>query len=185
MSKGAVSAAMDMLQEQLRGIAEFERQRTALTSTATALDGAVEVTVNCDGQLTGTYFADDISWISPADLAAAVTAAAKAAAVDVARRTEELRAPLMSAGEQLPTVSDLVLGLPDFDMELPVPPRPRAFIEAESDQAAAVPTELTRRSSEVLADPDESSPAIELSDAEPYEEAAADRGSEVADSGWG
>lgn len=179
---GELSGMMDSLRDQLRDISDFELRRTALTATATALDGAVSVTVNADGQVVDTHFADDLDGISSETLGAAVTSAAQAAAAEVARQATELRAPLLRQHENLPSMSDLMAGLPDLSAARDRMSRPLAQPEhADTDIVAP-----TRPVSEVLATPDEEPLWQPPSDAEePDDIRRTSSDSEVSESGWG
>ncbi|WP_327101028.1 YbaB/EbfC family nucleoid-associated protein [Nocardia vinacea] len=183
-ARDELAEMLEAVRGRMAGISDFEQQRLALTATATALDGAVSVTVDANGRLVETSFADDVRGMAPDKLGPAVTAAAQAAADDLVRQTEELRAPLLREREKLPTMSDLIAGLPDIGAELPGRSRVSAAAEPTDDQQAMVPP--ARPVSEVFADSGEESVPVQMPDVEdPDEVRRAGSGSEVSDSGWG
>ncbi|RDI68219.1 YbaB/EbfC family nucleoid-associated protein [Nocardia pseudobrasiliensis] len=112
---------LEALSEQMRGIAEIQRDRARLTATATACDKRISVTVNADGILIETRFADDISDLSYGEIAAAVTQAVQAAAKNVSQQGHRLMEPLRERKDRLPHLSDLVEGMPDFRSVIPAP----------------------------------------------------------------
>ncbi|MGY2060868.1 YbaB/EbfC family DNA-binding protein, partial [Nocardia gipuzkoensis] len=62
--KADAAMMMEALSEQMSGIAEIQRNRARLTATVTACDKRISVTVNADGILIETKFADDIKDLS-------------------------------------------------------------------------------------------------------------------------
>ncbi|WP_405162040.1 YbaB/EbfC family nucleoid-associated protein [Nocardia sp. NBC_01499] len=114
--------AVDLLEtvnRHIRSIAEVQRQRVELTATATAGKGRVRITVNADGVVIETEFGDDIDELDYDEIADAVTEATQEAAAEVARRAEELIAPIRETRSRLPSLSSLVEGLPDMRMKTP------------------------------------------------------------------
>ncbi|MFJ1766546.1 YbaB/EbfC family nucleoid-associated protein [Amycolatopsis sp. NPDC088138] len=71
---------------------------SALTATATSADGAVSLSVNTDGVMTGLRLTDAVSRMSPAEIADAVLRTYVEAQRDSAKRTGQLLAPLGSGG---------------------------------------------------------------------------------------
>ncbi|WP_329412268.1 YbaB/EbfC family nucleoid-associated protein [Nocardia vinacea] len=183
--RAGLQGMMETLRDQLGELQEFERRRMALTATAESLDGRVTVTVDAEGHVIDTEFADDIHRFAPEKLAAAVTAAAKAAAADVALRCEELRAPLLEGYEKIPKLSDMVDLIPQLDAELPTPPRSLALRDMENDPDAPVTITNGRPGSAVFADPEEELSPLHLSDVDDHDQAVRPRReSEVSDAGW-
>ncbi|MGF6885772.1 DNA-binding protein YbaB [Nocardia sp. GAS34] len=121
-----MATMLDGLQDQLRGIAELQQQRSLLTATASVGEKRIQVTVNADGMVVETRFSDDISDLSYDEIAEYVTAAAQAATEGVLRRSRELMQPLMERKSRLPKLSEFVEGAPDLEDFLPVaPPAPK------------------------------------------------------------
>jgi DNA-binding protein YbaB len=110
-----LTEALALVQEHMADLAIVEKRRAALSATATAADGTVAVTVNANGVVSNTVvdqsFLDSHDFV---DLGHFVTAAAQAAARDVATRTAELLAPLAARRERFPSLSDIVEGAPDI-----------------------------------------------------------------------
>ncbi|MFG1640617.1 YbaB/EbfC family nucleoid-associated protein [Amycolatopsis sp. NPDC049252] len=71
---------------------------SALTATATSADGAVSLSVNTDGVMTGLRLTDAVSRMSPSEIADAVLRTYVEAQRDSAKRTGQLLAPLGSGG---------------------------------------------------------------------------------------
>jgi hypothetical protein len=71
---------------------------SALSATATSADGAVSLSVNTDGVMTGLRLTDAVSRMSPAEIADAVLRTYVEAQRDSAKRTGQLLAPLGSGG---------------------------------------------------------------------------------------
>ncbi|WP_019926174.1 YbaB/EbfC family nucleoid-associated protein [Nocardia sp. BMG111209] len=114
---------VDQAHEQMRMVAEIRRTRTELTATGSVRHGMVTVTVNSDGTVIETRFADDIDDLEYADIARAVTEAAQRATAELARKNQELIAPLQQHRTRMPKLSDMIDGLPDFRAELGEPPK--------------------------------------------------------------
>lgn len=118
---------LDGLDQQLRGLAEFQRQRARLTASVTACDKRIRVTVNADGLLIHTEFADDVSDLTYDEIAAAMTSAVQAAAAQVQQRSQELMEPLRVRRARLPKLSEIIEGAPDPGAALPpAPPAPKS-----------------------------------------------------------
>jgi DNA-binding protein YbaB len=114
---------MDTVNSHIRSIADAQRKRSELMATASAREGRVTVTCNADGVPIDTVFSDDIDDLDYDDIAAAVTEAAQDAAAEVARRAEELIAPIKKTRSRLPSLSSMVEGLPDLRAKTPEPQR--------------------------------------------------------------
>ncbi|MGY0496972.1 YbaB/EbfC family nucleoid-associated protein [Nocardia sp. FBN12] len=119
-----MATMLDGLGEQFRGIAELQKERALLTATATACDKRIEVTVNADGLLIATKFADDVLELSLEEIATNLTAAVQSAAADVAARGKDLMTPLLERRDALPKLSEIIEGAPDLGAMLPTAPAP-------------------------------------------------------------
>ncbi|WP_405162027.1 YbaB/EbfC family nucleoid-associated protein [Nocardia sp. NBC_01499] len=120
--KADAAMMMEALNEQMLGIAKIQRDRSRLTATATACDKRISVTVNADGILIDTRFADDIGDLSYQVIAAAMTEAVQAAARQVTEQTRLLMEPLRERKSRLPKLSALIEDAPDFGSVMPVAP---------------------------------------------------------------
>ncbi|WP_216895778.1 YbaB/EbfC family nucleoid-associated protein [Nocardia alni] len=120
-----MATMLDGLQAQMQGIAELQQQRSKLTATAQACDKRISVTVNADGMVVETHFAENIADLSYEEIAEAVTAAAQAATQGVLARSRELMQPLLERKKRLPKLSEFIEGAPDLEDFLPkAPPAP-------------------------------------------------------------
>ncbi|WP_235204339.1 YbaB/EbfC family nucleoid-associated protein [Nocardia otitidiscaviarum] len=108
--------------EQMRAIGAAAQERARLTASATAGGGRVTVTVNADGAVIATRFADDVGELSYAEIAKAVTSAAQKAAAEAGRKTEELMRPLADRRARMPKLSELLEELPDLEDQRPAIP---------------------------------------------------------------
>lgn len=164
-----MDSILEAFQEQMRIIAEAQQKRTKLTGTATSRDKTVTVTVNANGVVIETKFAAGIEDLSYAQIAKTVTKVAQDAAADVARKNQELAAPITDRRARLPKLSDLVDGMPDFAGEIPVEP----------------PVSLAPPGSPDRADDDDDATALRFTDVEEFDhgerEAAPGR---VTDPSW-
>ncbi len=124
---------MDAFKEQMSGIAGIQRDRSQLTATVTACDKRISVTVNADGILIATKFAEDIRDISYEEIAAAMTQAVQAAAQKVQKLSNELMEPLREQKARLPRLSDIIEGAPDLGEMMPVAP-PVSLSPPDSDE---------------------------------------------------
>jgi DNA-binding protein YbaB len=110
-----LAEALALVQEHMADLAIVEEKLAALSATAGAADGTVGVTVNAQGVVSDA--AVDESYLDDydlADLGHHITAAAQAAARDVAAQTAELLAPLAERRAQFPSLADIVDGAPDI-----------------------------------------------------------------------
>jgi DNA-binding protein YbaB len=106
---------LELVHEHLADLAVVERKRAALSATATAADGTVEVTVDARGIVSATTVDDSyLDDFEMADLGDFVTAAAQEAAGEVGRQSAELLAPLADRRARFPSLSDIVDGAPDL-----------------------------------------------------------------------
>ena len=110
-----LTEALALVQEHMADLAVVEKRLAALSATASAADGTVVVTVNAQGVVSdaavGESYLDDYDL---ADLGEHITAAARAAARDVATQTAELLAPLAERRAQFPSLADVVDGAPEI-----------------------------------------------------------------------
>ncbi|WP_410873874.1 YbaB/EbfC family DNA-binding protein [Nocardia sp. A7] len=131
---------LDGLGEQMRGIAEIQLKRSRLTATGTACEERITVTVNADGLLIQTVFADDIAELSYEEIAEGMTEAVQKAATEVGSLSEKLLAPLRERKAALPKLSDLIDGAPDLGSRMPVePPAPKGMREYDAAPAGSDP----------------------------------------------
>ncbi|MFI5720791.1 YbaB/EbfC family nucleoid-associated protein [Nocardia sp. NPDC051750] len=110
------------LTHQMRGIAEVQKKRSLLTATVLAEEKRIEVTVNADGVLIDTKFADDILDLTMDEIAAAITKAVQDAAAEVQQKARELMDPLLAHRNSMPKLSEMVEGAPDLGGLIPQPP---------------------------------------------------------------
>lgn len=109
------------LTHQMRGIAEVQKKRSLLTATVLAEEKRIEVTVNADGLLIDTKFADDILDLTMDEIAAALTKAVQQAAAEVQKKARALMDPLLEHRNSLPKLSDMIEGAPDLAGLIPQP----------------------------------------------------------------
>ncbi len=125
---------MESYQRQMRLVAQLQQQRARLTATASVRDKKVTVTVNANSVVIETVFADDIDELSYDEIAAAVTEAAQKAAEEVTRRAYDLAKPLMAERANRPKLSDVLEGLPEFQM--PAEPEVSTAAPGSAERAA-------------------------------------------------
>ncbi|MFI6165463.1 YbaB/EbfC family nucleoid-associated protein [Nocardia sp. NPDC051052] len=111
---------IEAMSGQMQGIAKIQRDRARLTASVTACDKRITVTVNANGILIDTQFADDIGDLSYHEIAAAMTEAVQAAALKVIEQGRQLMEPLQERKTRLPRLSDLVADIPDIKSVIPV-----------------------------------------------------------------
>lgn len=109
-----MEAILASVQEQMALLAELSEQRAAIAVSSTTADGRVTATVDADGHLVGIDFSAEIDRLSYAEIAAAVVATTKQATAEAVRRGAELAAPLLAGRDRMPTLDELVEGLPDL-----------------------------------------------------------------------
>ncbi|MFI9504991.1 YbaB/EbfC family DNA-binding protein [Nocardia sp. NPDC052566] len=100
----------DTAQPDLAAMAELERQRLLHTATALVRDKRIQVTVNSDGVLIETRFADDIGDLSYDEIADAVVDAVRTAATEVIRKGRDLMWPLLERDTEVPITTDFFPG---------------------------------------------------------------------------
>lgn len=101
------NAAVEEFQAKMAEIADLQAERALLVGVATTARRRVRVTVNADGIATDIKFSGSIGELTPAELADAVTAASRAAVLEVARKAKELMAPLDIDQAEAPKPDDL------------------------------------------------------------------------------
>ncbi|MFI5541590.1 YbaB/EbfC family nucleoid-associated protein [Nocardia sp. NPDC051900] len=101
------NAAVEEFQARMAEIADLQAERALLAGVATTARRRVRVTVNADGIATDIKFSGAIGELTPAELADAVTAASRAAVLEVARKAKELMAPLDIDQAEAPEPDDL------------------------------------------------------------------------------
>jgi DNA-binding protein YbaB len=108
------------VQEQLVDIAAVQRKQAALTASATAADGLVEVTVNAHGHLIeisiDEAYLDEFEF---EDLSGHITEAAQAAIRAAAAQVAGMMAPLLERRQSLPGMSEIIDGAPDLRDVMP------------------------------------------------------------------
>ncbi|MGV9663642.1 YbaB/EbfC family nucleoid-associated protein [Nocardia niigatensis] len=122
--KADLHAILDGFAEQMRTITQLQRERAALTASATVRGKRVTVTVNADGTVIETKFGSGIEDLDYPEIAKAVTEAAQQASAEVARRGREIMAPVSQNRDRMPKLTDLVPGMPDLSKELAIPAPP-------------------------------------------------------------
>lgn len=123
-AKSDLAAILDDFRNQMTTITELQRERAALTASATVRGKRVTVTVNADGTVIETRFGSGIEDLDYHEIARAVTEAAQQASAEVARRSQELMAPVSQNRNRMPKLTDLIPGMPDLSRELAVPDLP-------------------------------------------------------------
>ncbi|MGF6889185.1 DNA-binding protein YbaB [Nocardia sp. GAS34] len=119
--RGGGEDLMPQLQEHLQALTEARQQRARLTASATSRDRRVTITVDANGVIASTRFADDIGELVPDELARMVTQVAQEAAKVVARRNQELVAALAAQHGGLSEMAQRVTELPTMGFEMSVP----------------------------------------------------------------
>jgi DNA-binding protein YbaB len=128
------SQVLALVQEQMRDLSNIQQQRSALSATATAADGTVEVTVNAQRTVTTTVV--DESYLDDheiTELGAHITSAAQAAVRQMDKRSEALLAPMNARRKAVSEISGNVIGLPGFREAL-------AEVSAMGDPSPSEPT---------------------------------------------
>ncbi|NUS45416.1 MAG: YbaB/EbfC family DNA-binding protein [Mycobacteriaceae bacterium] len=127
---------MNDFHAQMADIGRMQQLRATLVATGYAADKRVAVSLNADGIVIETVFADDIGDLDHDEIAAAVTAAGQAAARDLQRQTDEVHAPLLERRARMPKLSEIIgtiEGLEDF----PAPPAVSLAPPGSPDRVAA------------------------------------------------
>ncbi|MET7768689.1 YbaB/EbfC family nucleoid-associated protein [Nocardia sp. NPDC005366] len=137
--KADLHEIIEGVQAQFRHVARIQRERAEITGRATVRK-RVTVTVNADNKIIETKFGPDIEDLTYSEIAKAVTEAAQLAAEEVGRKVGELMAPFQEQRARLPSLSDLIDGIPDMripeTIEAPLTP-PAAREDSFADGAVA------------------------------------------------
>jgi hypothetical protein len=110
-----MTEVLALVQEQMADIAATQKRQAAVTATAAAADGLVEITVNAQGHVIKTVI--DESYLDDhefEELSGHITEAAQAAANDAARQVTAMLIPISERRKQLPSLADIVDGAPDL-----------------------------------------------------------------------
>jgi len=106
---------MALVEDQMRDLRTIKQKQSALTVTATAARGTIEVTVDPRGRLTeiriDESYLDDNEF---SELAGHIIDAAREAAEEVNRRMTELMEPALQRRRQITAMSGAAADLPDF-----------------------------------------------------------------------
>jgi DNA-binding protein YbaB len=124
-----VTHIVALVQEQLGELAAVQQKRSALTATATAADGAIEVTVDAHRMVTKTVVDDSyLDDFELADLGGHITTAAQAAAREIERQSAALLAPVTERRNEILSHSRPVGDMPSLQelMSILNPERPAA-----------------------------------------------------------
>ncbi len=143
-AKAQLADIIEGVQEQMRSIAQVQRDRAEIVASATVRK-RVTVSVNADYKVIETKFSADIDDLTYPEIARAMTEAAQQAAAEVARLTKEMMAPLQDARSRLPKLTDIVAGMPDLlvpevvEASLAPPNSPERQEISEGDQLLGAP----------------------------------------------
>ncbi|MDO3647293.1 YbaB/EbfC family nucleoid-associated protein [Nocardia mangyaensis] len=118
-AKAQMADILETVQEQMRAIAQVQQDRAKIVASATVRK-RVTVTVNADYKVIETKFTPDIDDLTYTEIAKAVTEAAQQAATEVARKTQEMMAPLQQERARLPKITELVDDMEGFAIPQPV-----------------------------------------------------------------
>lgn len=170
MTNEAMAARLAELKETMQAsiasIQQAQQQWATFTATATAARKRVTVVVNAEGVVIKTRFTDDISDLTPSELANAVTAAAQEAALTMQRRTREMIDGLREQQRRLPKMSEFLPDMPDLTSMIPT--RPTVSIKPPGARPA-----------------EETSEAMPFTDGISWEDGTrSPSGPNVAESGW-
>ncbi|RJO72081.1 YbaB/EbfC family DNA-binding protein [Nocardia panacis] len=114
---------MDDFEQQMELISRLGAERARIIGRASVRGKRVTVAVNAEGALIDTRFSADIDDLDYAEIASAVTEAARLAAADAAAQARELMTPLLVQRARLPKLSDLIEGMPDLSGRVPTAPQ--------------------------------------------------------------
>lgn len=121
-AKAQLADLAEMVQGSFAAVARAQRERARLTASARAGGRRVTITVNADGAVIKTEFSNDIDELTYSEIAAAVTAAAQEAAVQVRQKSDEILAALQAEKAKMPTLSEVFPLMPDIQAMMPTPP---------------------------------------------------------------
>lgn len=113
--KRVVGSLLDGIDQQIADLPGVVERLSQSRTSQWSADKRVEVTVDAYGIVQKVRLADDaLSGATPEKLAAAMTEAARAAAVTAQRRRAEIVAPITEAAATLPDLPDLYPGAPSL-----------------------------------------------------------------------
>ncbi len=143
-AKAQLADIIEGVQEQMRAIAQVQRDRAKIIASATVRK-RVTVSVNADYKVIETKFSSDIDDLTYPEIARAMTEAAQQASAEVARLTQEMIAPIQENRSRLPKLTDLVSDMPDLvvpeavEASLAAPNAPERQESSEGDQLLGAP----------------------------------------------
>ncbi|KQY33249.1 hypothetical protein ASD42_15340 [Nocardia sp. Root136] len=143
-AKAQLAEIIEGVQEQMRGIAQIQRDRAKIVASATVRK-RVTVSVNADYKVIETKFSSDIDDLTYPEIARAMTEAAQQASAEVARLTQEMMAPLQEGRSRLPKLTDLVADMPDLivpqavEASLAAPNSPERQENSEGNELLGAP----------------------------------------------
>ncbi|BBX65630.1 hypothetical protein MSAS_48040 [Mycobacterium saskatchewanense] len=106
---------LSLVQDQMHELSVMQQKRAALSATATAADGTVQVTVDAQRMVTRTVI--DESYLEDyefTDLGDHITTAAQEAVQEIERQAAALMAPLNERRQEISSLSNLVVDIPQF-----------------------------------------------------------------------
>src|SRR4051812_42171167 len=137
-----------MVEEQMRDLAEIQEKRSALTATAVAADGAVEVTIDAERRVSGIVI--DESYLEDfefTELGGHIIDASRAALADLEARAAALLEPLTRRREAINALPNPLTDAPDFQTAIKglfsagfPPGAGEAGHSSEDDEDSAYPT---------------------------------------------
>jgi hypothetical protein len=132
-----VAGILDAVRDEIAAVAHAQRERAALTATASGADGRVTVTVDANGTVIDTRFSADVATLPYAEIASAVTATAAAAAQEVRGKGAEIMDRVRREHPALPNLSEIAPQVPDLAAILEaVPDYADRTIESDHTDAA-------------------------------------------------
>ena len=137
--KHELDEVLSLVQEQMRDLSAMQQKRSELTAKATAADGAVEVSVDAQGIVTGVVI--DESYLKDfelADLGAHIAEASREAAEEIGRRAAAMLEPLTQRRGAIRAMSDIAVDIPEFgdalaSLNLAAPPGNEATAAAPDE----------------------------------------------------
>lgn len=180
---GDIAELMANLRVQMGAIADIEQRAAQLTATAAVHDERIVVTVNADGDLIDIQFSDKVTSLSYPEIGAGILAATQAAVADVRQQAQELIAPIREQREQVPTLHEMIAGLPDLQAEIPAPPpvlteHPDPVDEGLVEHPGGAISLIAPEDDEVVGD-------LTFADVEEHDATGSrDGASQISDAGW-
>ncbi|MFW0783845.1 YbaB/EbfC family nucleoid-associated protein [Gordonia sp. CPCC 206044] len=139
-----VEPLLDTMSSLIGEMGTIREQAATLTATATELEGRLQVTVNARGLVVHTVVDEDaLSSTTASRLSSAFTAATQGAAQEVAKKTQELWAPVIEMQKSLPRATDILDGLPDIGSLFGPQPEPPSTAPSEPADEVYVEVEET------------------------------------------